>query len=173
MADQFDTDDSSPKRMKLEEKPSEENAETGIINKTSIMDLPDELKIEIFKQLPKYDIFKNVALVCKEFHRVSQDSKLVTDLCFTNEELVNLENKFQILRRISSSNNDHAEESEKFQEKTKELSKKIQKIGLHGIKNEDQIEPFIEKMKFVMSDKEKSEIELVRRAKVSSQTLSS
>ena len=165
MADQFDTDDSPTKRMKLEEKPD---------NKPSIMDLPDELKIEILKHLPKSDIFKNVALVCKEFYRVSQDSKLVPELCFKNWELFQLESQFLNLRRLQTVrqqtlNNESGtiDKLDEFNAKSKEIEKKGQKITLHGIQNEDQIDPFIEKMKLEMSDKEKSEIDLVRRAKVS------
>jgi len=151
--------------MKLEEKPS-------------IMDLPDELKIEIFKHLPKSDIFKNVALVCKEFYRVSQDSKLVTELCFNNLELFVLENQLQNLRRLQTLrkqtlkspalNNESGtvDKMDEFNAKLKEIEKKGQKITLHGIKNEDQIDPFIEKMKLELSNKEKSVIDLVRRAKM-------
>ena len=176
MADQIDTDDSPPKRMKLEEKSSEENTVTD--NKTSIMDLPDEAKIAIFKHLPKSDLFKNVALVCKEFYRVSQDSRLVTELRFENGELIDLENELQTLREhrlqnlqnasIAFGYDNHAD----FMRKINECYAKANKIGgptitLHGIDSEDQIDPFIENMKLTMNDKEKSEIDLVRRATVS------
>ena len=163
MANQVDTDGSPPKRMKLGEKPSEENAETG--NKTSIMDLPDELKIGIFKHLLSSDI-KNVALVCKEFHRISKDSELITDLCFEDHELYNLENEVRSLQKLSIESVS-METKEEFEKKVKPIKDKLQKITLHGINNEDQIDPFIEEMKDAMTDKEKFEIDLVRRAEVS------
>ena len=42
--------------------------------------LPEEILLQIFGYLSTYEIFKNIALVCKKFHRLSQDEFLIQEI---------------------------------------------------------------------------------------------
>ena len=46
----------------------------------NVSKLPDELWLNIIRFLPREDIFKNVALVNKFFHRLTKDPSLVTKI---------------------------------------------------------------------------------------------
>ena len=45
-----------------------------------LQDLPDELLLKIFGFLSTHDILQNIALVCRNFYRLSQDCCLIKEL---------------------------------------------------------------------------------------------
>ena len=50
---------------------------TGDVRETKLEDFPVEVLVRIFNFLPNHDIRCGVALVCKEFQKISQDESLV------------------------------------------------------------------------------------------------
>ena len=50
---------------------------TGDVKETKLEDFPVEVLVRIFNFLPNHDIRCGVALVCKEFQKISQDESLV------------------------------------------------------------------------------------------------
>ena len=50
-----------------------------------ILLLPDEILLKIFKYLSTYDILKRIAPVCKDFYRISKDSRLIRKIELFND----------------------------------------------------------------------------------------
>ena len=48
--------------------------------KGQILTLPDEVLLKIFGHLSTYNILTQIALVCKDFHRLSKDPTLITEI---------------------------------------------------------------------------------------------
>ena len=47
-----------------------------------LTELPDEILLRIFSHLTTSEIFKKVALVCSQFHRISKDPSVIKDIYF-------------------------------------------------------------------------------------------
>ena len=52
-------------------------------NPLEIMAFPDEVLLMIFRNLSSYNILKQIAPVCKRFHRLSQDKTVITEVYIT------------------------------------------------------------------------------------------
>ena len=64
-----------------------ENFSVGFLKKTSILDLPNELLINILKYLPNYDIHHSVAFVCKKFNELSMDPRFILEIYINRYKL--------------------------------------------------------------------------------------
>ena len=47
-----------------------------------LTELPDEILLRIFSHLTTSEIFKKVALVCSQFHRISKDPSVIKEIYF-------------------------------------------------------------------------------------------
>ena len=66
--------------------------------KFSIQNLPDEILIHIFKFLSTFDILKRIALVCKNFYKLSKDKSLFKEIEISDFKQTK-EQKYEILER--------------------------------------------------------------------------
>ena len=46
-------------------------------HESELTNLPDEVKLKIFCYLSTFEILRNVAVVCKDFYRISKDTSLI------------------------------------------------------------------------------------------------
>ena len=82
-----------------------------------LQDLPDDILLLIFGYLSTFEIFKNVALICKNCYRVSRDYSFIQDLQLLD------------LSRITA----NAERYFEFLEVLQYQSKNVAKLTFHGI----------------------------------------
>ena len=66
-----------------------------------ITELPEEILLKIFQNLNLQDIFQNIALVNKKFHKISQDSELLKSLALEDIDKYVFEDFAKILQKAS------------------------------------------------------------------------
>ena len=116
----------------------------------SITKLPDEVLLKIFGFLSTFDILRNVALVCKDFNRISKDSQLIKEISLTGcnspiranyGELYDFIKNSQSLRKLRIS---QRADAEKLLSTALNSSKKIENLELEGcIMSEEMMDEII------------------------------
>ena len=64
-----------------------------------LLDFPDEILLKILKKLPNEDNFCRVALVCKRFQQLTEDSGLINQLSLKDIDEYVLEDVQKVLER--------------------------------------------------------------------------
>ena len=62
-----------------------ESNDEVMLEKHQFQKLPDEILVKIFENLSTYDILTRISLVCKDFHRLSKDSRLIRKIELFND----------------------------------------------------------------------------------------
>ena len=65
------------------------------------LELPDELILKIFKNLPLQDLFSSVALVNKQFYKITKDSDLLKNLTLQNIDKYVYEETVKVLKNAT------------------------------------------------------------------------
>ena len=93
-----------------------------------LQNLPDDILLIIFGYLSTFEIFKNVALICKSCYRVSRDYNLIQDLKLLDlsRTVTNIDRYFEFLGVLQ------------YQ------SKNVVKLTFHGITSNEMIENCLE-----------------------------